>query len=152
MYYSDQAEQALQELLTKNIEASEGYHKAASMVDDTRLTRMFGSQEETRRAFSEQIGREMGRHGRVPERKTTIDADAHRVWMDIKDTLGANGPAAVLNECLRGDRIAQKAYRDVLRQDPLPQSTRTMLLQQLTGIEESIEHMEAPEEVYASVS
>lgn len=149
MEITEKVEHSLQNLLTRNVEASKGYSKAAEMVDEPRLTRFFQGQTETRAAFGEQLGREMARHGRVPEQKTTLVSDAHRTWMDIKDALGANGAEAVLNECMVGDKRAKETYHEVLHYTALPQSTREMLLQQLTGIEQSIERMESLQEVYS---
>ncbi|CAM5417486.1 Aldehyde dehydrogenase OS=Stutzerimonas stutzeri OX=316 GN=CXK95_11620 PE=4 SV=1 [Stutzerimonas stutzeri] len=71
--------------------------------------------------------------GGDPETSTSMAADMHRRWVDLKSMITGKDDEAILNECERGEDVAVKSYRKALEKD-LPAEVRLVVERQYQGV------------------
>ena len=125
----------LTELLTINNDAEKGYQEAAENVGDNELKSTFLTQSRQRAEFAMELDREIRTLGGEPASGTSLAADLHRAWINIKSTFSSNDDKAVVKECHRGDQEALNTYNSVLQETDLIASTRELLLRQKQSID-----------------
>jgi uncharacterized protein (TIGR02284 family) len=125
----------LSKLLTRNHDAEKGYQEAAENVKDNELKSLFLTQSRQRSEFAQEIDREVRALGGEPDNGTSLAADLHRAWINIKSTFSSNDDKATVQECHRGDQEALENYNTVLQETDLAASTRELLLRQKQSIE-----------------
>ncbi|MFC5411588.1 PA2169 family four-helix-bundle protein [Larkinella bovis] len=125
----------LNTLLTRTRDGEWGYQEAAENVKDTELKSLFLTQSRQRGEFAAEIDREIRMLGGDPETTTSLAADLHRAWINIKTTFTGNDDKAVVEECKRGDGQALDDYQEILKNTYLMASTRELLLNQKERIE-----------------
>lgn len=125
----------LSQLLTRSNDAEKGYQEAAENVDDNELKSLFLTQSRQRAEFAQELDREIRTLGGDPDNGTSLSADLHRAWLNIKSTFTDHNDKAVVQECHRGDQEALKDYTSVLQETDLAASTREMLLRQKQSID-----------------
>ncbi|WP_420149495.1 ferritin-like domain-containing protein [Spirosoma sp.] len=125
----------LNRLLTLNRDAEEGYKEASDNVKDNELKSLFLTQSGQRGEFAHEIDREIRALGGEPDNGTSLAADLHRAWINIKTTFSSNDDKATVQECHRGDREALENYNAVLQETDLAASTRELLLRQKQSID-----------------
>ncbi len=126
---------ALNKLLTSSHDAEKGYQEAAENVKDAELKSLFMAQSRQRAEFAMEIDREVRTLGGDPDENTSVMADLHRAWINVKSTFAGNEDKAVVEECKRGDHEALEDYKNVLQETDLVASTRELLLHQKEKIE-----------------
>ncbi|MGA0558201.1 ferritin-like domain-containing protein [Larkinella sp. VNQ87] len=125
----------LNTLLTRTRDGERGYQEAAENVNDTELKSLFLAQSRQRAEYALELDREIRALGGNPETTTSLAADLHRAWINIKTTFTGNDDKAVVEECKRGDGQALEDYQEILRNTSLMASTRELLLRQKERIE-----------------
>jgi len=125
----------LNKLLTLSHDAEKGYQEAAENAKDTELKTLFMSQSRQRSEFAVSLDREIRALGGEPDNGTSITADLHRAWINIKSTFASDDDKATVEECHRGDKEALETYNAVLQETDLVASTRELLLQQKQSID-----------------
>lgn len=125
----------LNRLLTRNHDAEKGYQEAAENVKDTELKSLFLAQSRQRGEFAMELDREIRTLGGEPDNGTSLAADLHRAWINIKSTFASDDDKATVQECQRGDQDALDNYNAVLQETDLVASTRELLLRQKQSIE-----------------
>jgi len=125
----------LNKLLTLSHDAEKGYQEAAENAKDTELKSLFMSQSRQRSEFAVSLDREIRALGGEPDNGTSITADLHRAWINIKSTFASDDDKATVEECHRGDEEALETYNAVLQETDLVASTRELLLQQKQSID-----------------
>lgn len=125
----------LGKLLTLSNDAEEGYKEAAENVDGSELKTLFLKQSQQRAEFAQELDREIRTLGGDPDNSTSITADLHRAWINIKSAFTSNDDKAVVQECHRGDQEALNDYNSVLQETNLAASTRELLLRQKQSID-----------------
>jgi uncharacterized protein (TIGR02284 family) len=125
----------LSELLTISHDAEKGYQEASENVDDNELKTLLLAQSRQRAEFAQELDREIRTLGGEPDNGTSITADLHRAWINIKSTFSTNDDKAVVQECHRGDQEALNTYNAVLQETDLVASTRELLLRQKQSID-----------------
>ncbi|QJW89056.1 PA2169 family four-helix-bundle protein [Spirosoma taeanense] len=125
----------LNRLLTRSHDAEKGYQEAAENVKDTELKSLFLTQARQRSEFAMEIDREVRTLGGDPDNGTSLAADLHRAWINVKSTFSSNDDKATVQECQRGDQEALNDYNAVLQETDLMASTRELLLRQKQSIE-----------------
>jgi len=125
----------LNKLLTLSHDAEKGYQEAAENAKDTELKSLFMSQSRQRSEFAVSLDREIRVLGGEPDNGTSITADLHRAWINIKSTFASDDDKATVEECHRGDKEALETYNAVLQETDLVASTRELLLQQKQSID-----------------
>jgi uncharacterized protein (TIGR02284 family) len=125
----------LSKLLTLSNDAEEGYKEAADNVDSSELKTMFLKESRQRAEFAQELDSEIQTLGGDPDNSTSITADLHRAWINIKSAFTSNDDKAVVKECHRGDQEALSDYNSVLQETNLAASTRELLLRQKQSID-----------------
>lgn len=125
----------LNKLLTLSHDAEKGYQEASENAKDTELKSLFMSQSRQRSEFAVSLDREIRALGGEPDNGTSITADLHRAWINIKSTFASDDDKATVEECHRGDKEALETYNAVLQETDLVASTRELLLQQKQSID-----------------
>ena len=126
---------ALNKLLTSSHDADKGYQEAAENVKDAELKSLFMAQSRQRAEFGMELDREVRTLGGDPDGGTSMMADLHRAWINVKSTFAGNEDKATVEECKRGDKEALDNYTAVLQETDLAASTRELLLNQKEKIE-----------------
>ncbi len=125
----------LSRLLTLNHDAEKGYQEASENVKDNELKSLFLGQSRQRAEFATELDREIRTLGGEPDNGTSITADLHRAWINIKSTFTSDDDKATVQECHRGDQEALDTYNTVLQETDLVASTRELLLRQKQSID-----------------
>lgn len=125
----------LSQLLTISHDAEKGYQEASENVDDNELKTLLLTQSRQRAEFAQELDREIRALGGEADNGTSLTADLHRAWINIKSTFSTNDDKAVVQECHRGDQEALNTYNAVLQETDLVASTRELLLRQKQSID-----------------
>ena len=129
---------SLNKLLTTNYDAEKGYKESAEDVQDSRLKSWFREYAQQRYDFGHEIKAELSQLGGQPDKGTSLKADAHRMWIDIKSAIAGNNESAVLDEVIRGEEDAIESYDEVLNHAGLPAGTRNVVSRQRSQIQAAI--------------
>ncbi|GAB3510613.1 hypothetical protein GCM10027341_49190 [Spirosoma knui] len=125
----------LNRLLTRNHDAEKGYQEASENVKDNELKSLFMAQSRQRAEFAMELDREIRALGGEPDNGTSLAADLHRAWINVKATFASDDDKATVQECQRGDQDAIENYNSVLQETDLVASTRELLLRQKQSID-----------------
>ncbi|ADB36823.1 ferritin-like domain-containing protein [Spirosoma linguale] len=125
----------LNRLLTISHDAEKGYKEAAENAKNNDLKSLFLEQSRQRGEFALTLDREIRALGGEPDNGTSIAADLHRAWINIKSTFASDDDKATVQECHRGDQEALETYNTVLQETDLVASTRELLLHQKQSID-----------------
>ncbi len=140
--------QELNTLLTRAHDAEHGYLEAADKVENEALASLFRHISQNRKAYGKTIKREIARLGGEPDKGTSLQADIHRTWMDIRASF-AKGEEALLKECLRGEKTTLKNYEIILEGDNLPKPVQHLLQEQATQISVDLDRLTKLEKISA---
>ena len=141
---------ALNNLITTNYDRERGYKEAAGDVTDGRLKSWFNEYAQQSYDFGHEIKAEIKVLGGEPDKGTSLAADAHRVWIDLKSAIAGNDEAAVIDEAIRGEENAVSRYQDVLNEGSLPATTRTVVARQKGQIEAALSKMQQLKSTFAA--
>lgn len=130
---------ALNVLIETLEDAHAGYQLAAQGVKDLKLKRALGQIALERKKFEEELRSEITRRGSAPRTHGTVAGALHRGWIQMKE-LGRAAPAAILEECGRGEAASIRVFKDALKKDLPPEVRKTVALQ-LDGITAAREHI-----------
>ncbi|HKK38366.1 MAG TPA: PA2169 family four-helix-bundle protein [Cryomorphaceae bacterium] len=136
----------LNDLLTRNYDAEKGYLKAAEKVDNEGLKGYMKSRAESRYNFGHELKDIIRGLGGKVHKGTSFEGDAHRMWMNLKDTL-TSGDKAIYQECIRGEESFIDTYREMLKDDSLPESLRALLSRQLNDASIAVTDLREMEEI-----
>lgn len=145
MKYSKEMAEKLNELLQKNTDSEKGFKKAAEDVDNPELKSLFTDIARQRYDFRHELKSEIRNFGEAPEKGSSMKADLHHSWMDLKSSVSGDGDKAVLEEAARGEKTAIDEYRSVLDNNNFPPSTANMLIKQRNSFKETLEKIHAVE-------
>lgn len=121
----------LNTLVVSCCDAYEGYRTATQRVIDPNLRRHLDGHALERGEFLEELAGAIRRAGGEPQERGTIRGAIHRGWMQLA---GQNDPS-VLAECLRGEAIALRVYREAVVES-LPPDVKKLVERQLGRIAE----------------
>jgi len=148
MKYSEEVAEKLNELLEKNYDAEKGYKFAAEHIKSETLKAFFSERAKERYDFGHELKAEIRNFGENPDKGSSLAADAHRTWMNLKTTLSGNKEEAVLEEAVRGEKIAVEEYEKILKDTSIPPSTQNVLLKQKNAIVDSLNEVKSLELQY----
>ena len=145
MKYSKEMADKLNELLQKNYDSEKGFRNAVDDVENPQLKTFFKEKAQERYDFGHELKSEIRNFGEAPEKGSSAKADAHRTWMDLKSDLSGNNEEAVLEEAIRGEKLAVKNYNEVINNIDFPPSTKNLLLKQRNAIQSTLENAKSLE-------
>ena len=143
MKYTEKISNKLNELLTKNYDSEAGYKLASENVKNNTLKEYFNARAKERYDFGHQLKNEIKVYGETPEKGTSLAGDAHRVWMNVKSTLSNDSEEAILEETIRGEKMAIEEYNNILEEPNLPPTTESILKVQRDHIKSALEEVKA---------
>ena len=126
-------------MLEKNNDAKAGYEEAADQVDNIHIKEFFLKQAQERNFFGEQLSAELNDYGEQPEGGTSFLSGVHRVWMNIRSSLGSNNAEDAFIEAMNGEKKAIEEYNQVIKQATLPPSTKELLINHRDKIQNSLD-------------
>ena len=141
---------AVNDLITVNYDGERGYKEAAEDVTDARLKSWFKEYAQQRYDFGHELKGELSQLGGTPDKGTSIAADIHRIFIDLKSAIAGNDEQAVINECIRGEENAIERYDAVLTHDALPASVRTVVSRQRNQIQAALGKMQDLKSAFAT--
>ncbi len=120
-------------------DGKEGYENAAEAVKDTAVKSSFLLFAHERSVYSSQL-REMvlQLNGEPQDNGGDSKGSLHRVWMDLKAIFTSGDTEAIVNACITGEEAAVKEYKLVLNDSVFSESYKTIIKQQLNGIEQAL--------------
>lgn len=129
----------LNQLLDTLEDAHAGYQVAAQGIKDMKLKSALGQIALERKGFGEELREEIVRRGANPPAHGTVAGALHRGWIQLKE-LGRAVPAAILEECGRGEAASIRLYKEALAKDLPPAVRKTVALQldRITAAREKI--------------
>lgn len=133
--------QHLTELLK---DGQEGYKLSSENVKNLALKNLFSQYAEQRARFLNDLRAEVARLGGDPDEGGTALGKAHRGWINVRTAITKKDDQAIVNEVLNGEKVALKDYQEVAQKD-LPSETRRLVLDQMNGIQNAYNQVQAIE-------
>ncbi len=125
----------LNNVLTRNFDAIEGYDLAAENSDNPTMETFFKRHANTRRRFAEELANEIEILGGQPVDSGSFKASLHRTWMNIKDLISSNETEKMIEEAIRGEEAAIEEYNTILdNETPNPARVNEILRSQSTDV------------------
>lgn len=141
MKNSEKIADKLNDLLAKNYDSEKGFKLAAEKVSDSQMKRIFEIRAENRYDFGHKLKAEIRKHGKDPDKGTSVKGDIHHFWITIKEALSRDKEEAILEEVIRGEKVAVADYESVIAEEDLQSSTKEMLKEQLSNIKSALEQV-----------
>lgn len=142
MSYSEDIAKKLNALLEKNYDAEAGYKKAAEDVKSMALKTYFAARAKDRYNFGHELKAEIKSFGQDPDKGTSLSADLHRTWMDLKSAFATEKDEAMLEEAIRGERSTIKEYNEIIKDKEIPPSTANLIIKQRNRVEDALRRAE----------
>ena len=142
-------ENQLNTLLTRNYDAEAGFNKVAKEVTDKSLETYLLNKASERKAFGYEIKDELKSIEGEINKGTSLEGDMHRAWIDVKSVVGKNDVESMLDEILRGEKVAVEEYEKVIENDDILLSTKEVLQRQKDQINYTRSATELMDEISA---
>ncbi len=140
--YNDKIVSELNDILEKNYDAEKGYKEAAEEAENPLLKSLFQECAQQRYDFGHAIKAEIAAIGGEPDKGSSVAGAIHRAWIDFKTLFTGNDDAAVLQECINGEKAALEEYNEALYETTLPDSTKEVVTKQRDQIVALVDRME----------
>lgn len=128
---------ALSRTLNKLIETCKdgeaGFKACAEDVKSAELKQLFQDRALQCASAADELQRCVLELGGTPEDSTSVGADLHRRWVDLKALVTGKDEKAILNEAERGEDVAKARYAEALREN-LPSNIRDLVQRQYEGV------------------
>lgn len=147
MSYNEYVGEKLNALLQKNIEAKQGFLKAAEKMENPAIQSFFNNKARERKDFARQLEAYLNQLNIESKEEDSIKSKVHRTWMDIRTLVSSDQEEAVLEEVIRGENAILEKYREILDNESVPSTTRNFLNAQMNKIETGLEIVEKMEAV-----
>jgi uncharacterized protein (TIGR02284 family) len=138
----------LNELLEKNYDSEIGFKKAAEDVRNDKLKQFFEVKAKERYDFGHELKTEIRNLGESPDKGASVKGKAHHMWMDLKSALSSDKEEEILEEVVRGERVAVEDYNEIIKDDGFPPSTANLLIKQRNAIERTFKQVKDLEEAF----
>lgn len=142
----------LNRLLTRNYDAEKGYQQVAEKVDSPELETLCQNNYKERYRFGHDIKEMEKQYGVKPDKGSSLVADAHRAWINVKDLITGNSDAAVIAEARRGEQMAIDDYMEAVESEALKPDDKKVLSEHLKSIKNSQDQLAKIEEQLKAAS
>ena len=139
---NDKVVSLLNDLLTKNYDAENGYKEAADKIEHTSLKGYFEMQAQNRYDFGHEIKSLIAKYGGEPIKGTSIVGDLHRTWIAIRDAF-TSGDKAIYDECIRGEEAFSTEYGEMLVDYNLPEDVKSLIRKQKDSVDKALVSLRA---------
>ena len=132
MQLNEKAAEIINDLIKINNDRIEGYQRAIldSKDEDSDLIATFESMRRESETLKQELSGIARQLGEEPETGTRIDGKIYRAWMAVSATFSGNTRKSVLENCEYGEDAAQKAYKEALYSNDLPEDLRLIVSNQ----------------------
>ncbi|MUU77594.1 ferritin-like domain-containing protein [Winogradskyella endarachnes] len=146
--YTEEVGKKLNNLLEKTYDAEKGFKKAAENIEHAPLKSYFKNKAQERYNFGYELKQEIRSFNQDIEKGGSLTGTAHRAWMDIKSLLSSDAEESMLNEAIRGEKAAIEEYEEVLNEQSLPMSTKSILQSQKSTINNGLAKINSLEDLH----
>jgi len=116
----------LNELITTTLDSVDGYSEAAKDAENPTFKDLFSRWSSDRRQVVTELQEQVRMLGGKPQDDGSALASAHRVFLNIRDSL-SKGDKGVVDEVERGEDYIKEKYEDALEDDELSVSVRPIV-------------------------
>lgn len=102
----------LNDLIETSKNGEKGFNESAEDIKTPAIKTFFTKRAEDCRQAAAELQSEVRRLGGDPETTTSVAADLHRGWVNLKSMVTGKDDEAILNEVERGEDVALKSYKD----------------------------------------
>ncbi|PIB93366.1 PA2169 family four-helix-bundle protein [Caulobacter sp. FWC2] len=127
-------------LVETTIDSADGYAEAAKDADASRYKDLFERRAQERRTVASELQDEVRRLGGEPKDDGTILAAAHRVFLNLKDSI-TKGDEAVVNEVEAGEDHIKAKYEKALQDTDVDAQTRAVIDKAWTSVKSGHDQM-----------
>ena len=122
----------LNDLLENARDGEYGFRTCAEQVETANAKQLFSTRAEGCRQAGEELIHLIRKYGGEPASGGSAAGAAHRGWVQLKGTLGADSELSILESCERGEDTGIARYRKALKQ-ALPADVRAVVQKQADG-------------------
>lgn len=130
----------LQNVLTRYADSYEGFHQAAELAQKPDLAAAFREIAGRRREVGRHVAKLIRQEGGKPEPAGSVEGEAHRWWMRLREKLSDDELQAVLAECVRGEEVLAGSLESALDSPDLTPEQRAVLREALDEVKAGIGH------------
>jgi uncharacterized protein (TIGR02284 family) len=123
----------LNDLLETSRDGEQGFRACAEGVQSANLKALLETAARRCAEGAAELEAKVRSLGGEPAQGGSISGSMHRVWTNIKSTIGGMNEHTVLAECERGEDAAKAAYEQALKQN-LPADVRALVERQYQGV------------------
>ena len=136
----------LNELIETSRDGEQGFMQCAEKANDPKLRTFFAERASECRTGIDQLTQCVTRYGGEAQASGSTAAAAHRAWITVREGV-TNSDASLLVECERGQDRAVAAWRKAL-DVPLPDDVRSLVQQQMAGVQRNHDQVKALRDQY----
>ena len=140
MSRTDHDVKVLNDLIETTIDSANGYEEAAKDADNTRFAGTFASRAQERSQVTSQLQRQVRMLAAEPEDDGSVLAKAHRMFVNLRNSL-SSGDTAVVDEVERGEDHIKAKFEDALKDDQLSPPTRSVIMQAYVSVKTGHDQM-----------
>lgn len=130
----------LNDLVQTSRDGAAGFRTCAADAKDPALKLYFQDRAQSCDDAVRTLNTEIKHYGGNLNTFGSAVAMVHRRWIDLQTILGNRDNLTVLEECVRGEALAFRAYEEALREE-MPDSLRTCLNDQYEGVRRNHERV-----------
>jgi uncharacterized protein (TIGR02284 family) len=130
----------LNDLIETTLDSAEGYAEAAK--DSSRFAQMFEARGRERRAAATVLQAQVQALGGTPADDGTLLAAAHRLFVNLRQSLGG-GDTAVVDEVERGEDHIKEKYDEAAKDSDISPASRAVILQVAGSVQAGHDAMRA---------
>lgn len=120
----------LNDLTETSKDGEGGFKECAENVERSYLKTLLKERVRECKTAATELQTIVQRLGGTPEDSASTTGSLHRRWTDLKATLTGNSEQAVLDECERGEDVANESYKEALENQALPPDIRAVVERQ----------------------
>ncbi|WP_314408223.1 PA2169 family four-helix-bundle protein [Pseudomonas kuykendallii] len=132
----------LNDLIETSKDGEEGFRTCAEDIKNAELKALFVSRSQACASAATELQQVVRSLGGDAETSTSVSADLHRRWVDLKSIITGKDEESILNECERGEDVAMKSYKNALSKD-LPANIRSIVEKQFEGVQRNHDQVKA---------
>ena len=128
----------LKDVLTRVVDSADGYEAAAKDASEGRFKTMFLEKAQERRGYAGEIRNHLSGLGETVDEDGSLLAAAHRVFVDLRNTVTGSDDSQILAEVDRGESTLLKEYDDALEDIPASDPAYDLLSRQRESVNQTI--------------
>ena len=130
-------------LIETTLDSMKGYEDAAKDAESTQYATMFADFARDRAKVATDLQNQVRDLGGDPELNSSVLADAHRTFMDLKQAITGKDDKAIIQEVERGEDHIKAKFEDAMKQDDLSPATLTVITTAFASVREGHDKMSA---------